>query len=91
MRGHMLLILMACGSSTFPPPTSVFAEALARFDGDKDGTLSREELGRYDPLPDTFTKMDRSADGKVDLDEFTYFVHANQPRALVSRKGMGPK
>lgn len=87
----MLLLLTACGSSTFPPPATVFAEALARFDGDHDGTLSREELARYDPMPETFTKMDSSGDGKVDTEEFTYFIHANQPRALVSRKGMGPK
>lgn len=82
----MLFLLAACGSRTFPPPSEVYAEALARFDGNGDGALSPDELAAYDPVPDTFARMDSSGDGSVDLAEFTYFIHANQPRALVSRK-----
>ena len=81
----------ACGGGAFPPSREIFAEALARFDADKNGTLSREELAAYDPLPDTFSRMDQDADGAVTVDEFTYYIHANQPRALVSRKGEGPR
>lgn len=84
-------VLSACGGGAFPPSEEVFAEALARFDKSGDGTLSREELAAYDPLPDTFGRMDSNADGSVDVGEFTYYIHANQPRALVSRKGEGPR
>ena len=53
--------------------------------------VSREEYAKFDPLPDTFDKMDSSKDGNVDVEEFKYYVLSNQPRALVSRKGMAPK
>ncbi len=82
-----ILLLLACGSQKFPAPDAVYAEALARFDGDGSGTLSREEYDRFDPLPDTFDKMDSGKDGAVNVEEFKYFVLANQPRALVARTG----
>lgn len=86
----MLLLLLGC-TNRFPSPEEVWAEAHARFDGDHDGVLTRAEYDRFDPLPDTFDKMDRSKDGNVDVEEFKYYVLSNQPRALVSRKGMAPK
>ncbi len=96
-RGKLagLVVVAACGvpeaSGLFPPAATLHAEAHARFDPDGDGRITADEYAVFDPEPGVFRVMDTSGDGTVTAEELQAFVLARQPRALVSRRGMGPR
>jgi len=64
-----LLSLAAPAQSTAPSPErdAHFDKALKRFDGDRDGRLSQQELSSK---PKMFSKLDMNHDGFVTRDEF---------------------
>jgi hypothetical protein len=90
-----LLLATSLGCSppkptVFPPSAQLYAEALARFDGDHDGVVTRAEFARFDQTPADFTGIDTSGDGAIDAPEFAVFIRSKQPRELVSRRQPRP-
>ena len=75
------------GSTTLRPPVPLDSQAMnamLRADADKDGTLSREELERYDlGLARRFKEADVDRDGKLTLYEFEKLLLP--PQASASR------
>lgn len=78
-----LQLLGAC--QTFAPPDVLWSEALARFDRDGDGMLSRADYGLYTAVPGAFEDIDTSGDGEVDVDELRTFTLTRPPRSAVPR------
>lgn len=76
------------GSTTLRPPVPLDTKAMKamlRADVDKDGTLSRAELERYDmTLGGRFKEVDGDRDGKLTLYEFEKLLE--EPQASASRK-----
>jgi len=76
------------GSTTLRPPVpldSKAMKAMLRADVDKDGTLSRMELERYDmTLGGRFRDVDGDRDGKLTLYEFEKLLE--DPQASASRR-----
>lgn len=73
----------------FPSSAELYAEAHARFDPDGDGLITATEYQAFEPDPTAIGKLDGNKDGGVTAVEFAAFVHSRQPRALVSKRGVG--
>ena len=78
----------AVGSTAQRPPVPLDSQAMnamLRADRDKDGTLSREELDRYDlGLARRFHEVDADRDGKLTLYEFEKLIPVTEP--TISRR-----
>lgn len=87
-----LAALPSCVSTerAFPPVDALYREALADFDDDRDGLLSRAEVERRDGRPGVFDALDVDRSGWVDAAELRRFTETTEPRGRSYAGGPPP-
>ena len=79
------LLGSACGGGpAFPTAPELYAEALARFDGNGDGVVDAAEYARFDTTPGAFQDIDSGKDGRIDAAEFGKWLETTEPRAMTA-------
>ncbi|MFZ5480220.1 MAG: hypothetical protein ACOZNI_25880 [Myxococcota bacterium] len=75
-----MLWLLSCSPAPLPDADLVAAEALSRFDADRDGVVTAAE---YAPFGDDFRDLDRDGDGALTAPEMKAWLDAkpdDEPR-----------
>jgi hypothetical protein len=72
--------LVSLARAAFPDSDALAREALARFDADRDGTVSVSELEARTATAGVAAGLDVSRDGTVDVEEFKTWVRLAVPR-----------
>ncbi len=70
-------------ASAFPTPAALWAEALARFDGDSDGGISREEYAWFGEAQGEFDLLNANGDEEIDAVELGAYLARTRYRKEV--------